>query len=98
MNIEVPKYEPRYSNVVTLGIYANGQYCYNIVNPEDLESHITYNLKMRPGRIFYVNGVRHNTGCIKKEYLDRYDKIASEFFEMAEAEEYKYKSATIPYR
>jgi len=43
-------------NHLTLGIYGNGQLVYNVVRPEDLESHIEYNKTFRFGRLLYVDG------------------------------------------
>lgn len=34
-------------NYLTLGIYSNGQYKFNVVRDEDLESHIEYNKTWR---------------------------------------------------
>ena len=83
-------------NILTLGIYSNGDYAYNVVREEDLENHIQYNLAWRPGRILYVDGKRMNTGCIKEEYLGKYDKIAEEFFK--NKEHINMNNATLPYR
>lgn len=43
-------------NHLTLGIYSNGQYKFNVVRDEDLESHIEYNKTWRWGRLLYVDG------------------------------------------
>lgn len=40
----------------TIGIYANGDYVVNGVKASDLEEHIKYNIDMRPGRTFMVDG------------------------------------------
>ena len=39
---------------VTVGVYMNGQYKYNIVRDEDLENHIKYNKIFRFGRGGYL--------------------------------------------
>jgi hypothetical protein len=49
----------------TYGFYANGSWKCNGVDPKDLDSHIMYNLKMRPGRAFFVDGE-----CLNMGYLD----------------------------
>lgn len=82
-------------NHLTLGIYGNGQLVYNVVRPEDLESHIEYNKTFRFGRLLYVDGKRVYGGCIKEEYLGQYDKIAEEFFSNNKVNMYQ---PTIPYR
>jgi len=69
------------ANHLTLGIYANGQCTHNIVKEEDLENHIRYNKIFRFGRLLYVDGKRVHDGSIQaKEDLERYDRIAEEFF------------------
>lgn len=78
---------------VTLGVYTNGQYKYNVVRDEDLESHIDYNKTFRFGRLLYVDGKRVYNGCIKEECLERYDKIAEEFF----SKDIDKSKPTIPY-
>ena len=80
---------------VTLGIYSNKEYVYNVVRDEDLESHISYNKTFRPGRVFYVDGERVNNGMMKEEYLGVYDEIAKNFFEEDGVNKH---IATIPYR
>ena len=83
------------ANHLTLGIYNNKQYKFNVVSDEDLESHIEYNKTFRPGRIFYVDGKRVNDGMLKPEYLSEYDKIADEFYKNNNVDMSK---PTIPYR
>jgi hypothetical protein len=82
-------------NHLTLGIYANGQYKYNVVRDEDLEAHVEYDKTWRPGRLLYVDGKRIHNGMIKEEYLERYDQIAKEFYENNKIDMSK---PTIPYR
>ena len=48
----------------TVGVYANGSFKRNAVKPEHLQDHIDYNLKMRPGRAFFVDGE-----CLNRGYL-----------------------------
>lgn len=81
---------------VTLGIYHNKDYKFNVVRDEDLQEHIEYNKTWRPGRLLYVDGKRVNNGCINPEYLDEYDKIAKDFFDNFDIS--KYGKPTIPYR
>lgn len=40
----------------TIGIYPDGSYKVNGVKSEDLDSHIAYNQKYRPGRALLVDG------------------------------------------
>lgn len=63
------------ANHLTIGVYPNGQWKYNIVSEEDLEGHIEYNKTWRFGRLLYVDGVRVYDGCIKKDALEFYDAI-----------------------
>ena len=81
---------------VTLGIYPNKEYKFNVVADEHLENHTDFNIKFRPGRIFYVDGKRVNDGLLKPGYLDEYDKIAKDFFDNFDIS--KYNKPTIPYR
>ena len=84
------------ANHLTLGIYANGQYKYNVVRDEDLENHIEYNKTFRFGRLLYVDGIRVYDGCEnRKEKLDGYDKIAEEFYRNNKV---NMNIPTIPYR
>jgi hypothetical protein len=48
----------------TRGVYLNGEFKSNGVDPDHLASHIEYNLTMRPGRAFFVDGL-----CVHKGYL-----------------------------
>ena len=80
---------------LTLGVYANGEYKFNVVRDEDLEHHIEYNKTFRFGRILYVDGKRVYDGCIKPEYLGKHDQIAKEFYETNNID---MSVATIPYR
>lgn len=82
-------------NHLTLGIYSNGQYTFNVVRDEDLESHIEYNKTWRWGRLLYVDGKRVWNGCIKNECLKKYDDIAKNFYKNNNINMSK---ATIPYR
>lgn len=83
------------ANHLTLGVYTNGEYKYNVVKDEHLKSHIEYNEKFRPGRLLYVDGKRVYDGCTKPEYLEKYDKIAEEFYKNNKVDMSK---PTIPYR
>jgi len=51
-------------NHITVGVYSNQTFKKNVVRPEDLKRHIDYNLRMRPGRAFFVDG-----SCIYRGYL-----------------------------
>ena len=82
-------------NHLTLGIYANKSYKYNVVRDEDLEHHIQYNKIWRPGRLLYVDGKRVNNGEVNEEYLAEYDAIAKEFY--AKADRINMNVPTIPY-
>lgn len=62
-------------NHLTIGVYPNGQWKYNVVRDEDLETHIGYNKTWRPGRLLYVDGVRVWNGMLKEEYCGKYDTI-----------------------
>lgn len=59
----------------TVGVYNNGDRVTNGVRPEDLDSHIKYNLDYRFGRAFFVDGV-----CVNKGYLgtERCKQISEE--------------------
>lgn len=83
------------ANYLTLGVYASGQYTYNVVKEEDLETHIEYNKAFRPGRLLYVDGKRVHDGNIKTgENLDIYDTISEEFYKNAKVD---MRIPTIPY-
>lgn len=83
------------ANRLTLGIYASGQYKYNVVKEEDVENHIKYNQTFRPGRLLYVDGERVCDGCVQtNENLDRYDKIAEAFYKNAKV---NMNIPTLPY-
>lgn len=83
------------SNHLTLGIYPNGNYVYNVVRDEDLEYHIEYNKIWRFGRLLYVDGKRVYNGCIKETHLEKFDKIAKDFYKNNHINMYQ---PTIPYR
>ena len=84
-------------NHLTLGIYSNGQWKYNVVRDEDLEHHIEYNKTFRWGRLLYVDGKRVYDGSTKEEYLEKYDQIAKDFFENI-SKNIDMNKPTIPYR
>ena len=67
-------------NHLTLGIYSNGQYKFNVVRDEDLESHIAYNKTWRWGRLLYVDGKRVWNGCVKDECLKKNMTILQKTF------------------
>lgn len=78
-------------NHVTVGLYSNESYVYNIVKEEHLEQHIEYNKSMRPGRALFLDGK-----CIYKGYL------CSELIEIWEMKiskmNFNLLTPTIPYR
>lgn len=82
-------------NHLTLGIYANGSYKFNVVREDDLINHIEYNKMMRCGRLLYVDGNRVYDGCNKSEYLEKFDAIADEFYNNSKID---MSVDTIPYR
>lgn len=86
-------------NHVTLGIYPDKSYKYNVVRDEDLDAHITCNILARPGRLLYVDGERVYDACIKKEKLSEYDKIAESFYkDVYTNKSISLHTPTIPYR
>ncbi len=54
----------------TIGVYNSDDMKFNGVEHELLCDHILYNIKNRPGRAFFVDGV-----CINRGYLTR-EKVA----------------------
>lgn len=83
-------------NHLTLGIYPDHSYKYNVVRDEDLEEHIIYNQAFRPGRLLYIDGKRIYNGLIKQELLVEYDEAAKEFYE--NTSRINMNILTIPYR
>ncbi|MEI3356650.1 MAG: hypothetical protein V8R81_06515 [Clostridia bacterium] len=83
-------------NHLTLGIYPDHSYKYNVVRDEDLEEHIIYNQAFRPGRLLYIDGKRIYNGLIKQEFLAEYDEIAKKFYE--NVSKINMNILTIPYR
>lgn len=65
---------------LVLNIYSNGEYVFEYVNSLDLNEYIEYNKVWRFGRLIYVDGKRVYNGCIENGYLDKYDKIAKNFY------------------
>lgn len=69
---------------VTVGVYMNGQYKYNIVRDEDLENHIKYNKIFRFGRGLFVDGKCVNQGYLSEEQVRNWEKSISEMeFDMS---------------
>ena len=58
----------------TMGVYNNGSRKHNGVAASDLAGHIEYNLAMRPGRAFFVDGVCKNVGYLGKERCDEIER------------------------
>lgn len=73
----------------TIGIYPNGDYTVNGVYSKDLENHIEYNRKARPGRTLMVDGeiVLNGYQSGFQTNVDFLNKL----------KEIKKSSATIPY-
>ena len=63
---------------VTVGVYMNGQYKYNIVRDEDLENHIKYNKIFRFGRGLFVDGKCVNQGYLSGEQVRNWEGRISE--------------------
>ena len=63
---------------VTVGVYMNGQYKYNIVRDEDLENHIKYNKIFRFGRGLFVDGKCVNQGYLSGEQVRNWGRRISE--------------------
>ena len=63
---------------VTVGVYMNGQYKYNIVRDEDLENHIKYNKIFRFGRGLFVDGKCVNQGYLSGEQVRNWERRTSE--------------------
>lgn len=59
---------------VTAGFYANGDSKFNGVPSENLQEHVDYNLKMRPGRAFFVDGKCLNQGYLTAERCAEIEK------------------------
>ena len=53
----------------TIGVYPDGSTKINGVLDENLESHIDYNLVMRPGRALFVDGKCVHEGFVAKGIL-----------------------------
>ena len=51
----------------TIGVYNNGERKVNGVTTEHLVAHIAYNLRLRPGRAFFVDGLCLNYGYLGYE-------------------------------
>lgn len=55
--------------ITTVGIYLNGDFKLNGVAPENLESHINYNVNLRPGRALVVDGKIEHNGYLDEEKI-----------------------------
>lgn len=66
-------------NHITVGVYIDGECKINIVAPEDLHDHISYNLRSRFGRALFVDGKCIYDGChLKVEQIKEWEaKIAT---------------------
>lgn len=75
---------------VTVGVYKNNEYKYNIVLDRDLEKHIEYNKTFRFGRALFVDGKCVNQGYLSDEQIEDWTRRISEMrFDMSHP--------TIPY-
>lgn len=54
---------------LTVGVYPNNEYKFNHVAANDLASHTAYNLSMRPGRAFFVDGEMIYKGSLNEEQI-----------------------------
>ena len=61
---------PVKENYFSLGVYVDGSKKSNVVAAADLAKHIDYNLSMRPGRAFFVEGVCLNQGYLSREMIN----------------------------
>ena len=59
----------------TIGVYSNGDLKINGVEVANFKKHVDYNLKMRPGRAFFVDGVCINKGCLDEEEVSEYTRL-----------------------
>lgn len=76
---------------VTVGVYNNNEYKYNIVFDRDLENHIEYNKTFRFGRALFVDGKCVNRGYLSDEQIEEWTRRISEMkFDMSHP--------TIPYQ
>lgn len=71
------------------GAYASGDIVNNGVSSENLAEHIWYNLRMRPGRALFVDGL-----CLNKGYLS----IAQIEEQEKQLETLRITEDTTPYR
>lgn len=85
------------ANHLTIGVYSNGDWKYNVVRDEDLESHIDYNKTFRFGRILYVDGKRVYDGTSHPHELEHYDAIEKRVREEI-LKDINMNKPTIPYR
>lgn len=75
-------------NHVTIGVYASDNHKVNIVKPEHLEEHIQYNLTLRPGRAFFVDGKCLNHGYLSDEKVEEWEmKIGQMKFDTSRSSE-----------
>jgi hypothetical protein len=83
------------SNHVSLAVYPNMDFVWNVVADEHLEEYVTYNKTFRPGRLLYVDGKRVHGGCIYEQYLGKYDDFAKKKYEETQINK---NNITVPYR
>lgn len=57
----------------TVGVYPNGEHKSNGVDSENLAAHIAYNLRYRPGRAFFVDGICIHRGYLSREECDKWE-------------------------
>ena len=67
---------------LAIGIYASQSYKYNVVLDNNIISDMIYNIRMRPGRWYFVDGY-----CINEGYGERevFEEIAKNLFKILSA-------------
>ena len=75
----------------TIGLYANGTFKVNGVLPEHLSEHIQYNIDMRPGRSFFVDGECKNKGYHTDQEIEEFKN------KIKDNHEFKKDVCTMPY-
>lgn len=100
--IELGGHEPlppnaiaRDANHLTLGIYPDRHVTFNVVANEDVIVNYVYNITFRPGRLVYTDGHCTHHGCIRHEFLSKYDETAAKWLEENKGINMKY--ITAPY-
>jgi hypothetical protein len=58
--------------IIGYGLYPSGDYRRNVVRPEHRESHIGYNILMRPGRALILDGEVIYRGSVSPEVIEAF--------------------------